>query len=55
MMLGTPTLPTQPEAAPHDLAQDGDISQDRSASPGSAAYDCECDDCDCPICEPGCC
>ena len=43
---------TQPETAAHDLAQGGDISQDRSAPPREAADDCECDDCDCPICYP---
>ncbi len=51
MMHGTRSTSPQPETAPRDLAQGGDISQDQSA----ADNECECDDCDCPICEPGCC
>ena len=55
MIAGTHSSPTQQETAQRDLAQGGDISQDRGAAPGAAEYDCECDDCDCPICYPGCC
>jgi hypothetical protein len=54
-MTGTSSSPTQPEDPKRDLAQAGDISQDRSAASGGADLDCECDDCDCPICVPGCC
>jgi hypothetical protein len=54
-MTGVTFSPTQPEAPKRDVAQAGDISQDRGASSEGADVDCECDDCNCPVCFPGCC